>query len=56
MLDTLLMSSEAPEDLKREWSVYKKFRERRYLLTANPETTSHIRQSPPPQWSTASSR
>ena len=39
MLDTLLMSSEAWEDFKREWSVYKKFQKRRYL-TANPKATS----------------
>ena len=48
------MLSKVQEDLKREWSVYKKLQNR--YLTANPETTSHLRQNPPHQQSTASSR
>ena len=57
MLDTLLMSSKAREDYKREWSVYKNFKKRSstYLMT-NPDTKSHLRQSLPRQWPTASSR
>ena len=35
MLDTLLMLSEAREDFKREWSVYKNFQKLRYLFNGN---------------------
>ena len=34
------MSSEAREDFKREWSVYKKFQKRRYLF--NRKSRDHI--------------
>ena len=40
LLDTLLMSSEAREDFKKKWSIYKKIKKRWYLL--NGKSKDHI--------------
>ena len=53
MFDTLMMSSKAREDFKRESSVYKKFQKRRYLF--NSKSRDHIISKTKPSMSLVNS-
>ena len=56
MLDTLLMSSKARKISKGSGQFIKNSGNEDTYLTANLETTSHLRRSPPRHWPTAFSR